>query len=139
MRCVVIVDPFTNWTHQCLSAFKMFFVCRALLQTQVPRPPISTTRRNSPMMDRKSVGAPLHTRLRRFTNVGISASEKHSSKRNASLGPVANPDFESNGIPFLPVMLIVVYLRKVSISQVYLFLSGVMLDYLLILQLLDFC
>ncbi|KAG0613123.1 hypothetical protein M758_6G078800 [Ceratodon purpureus] len=72
---------------------------RALLQTQVPRPPISSTRKNSPMMDRKSVGAPLQTRLRRYTNVGISStSEKLSTKRNASLGPVANPDFESNGI-----------------------------------------
>lgn len=69
---------------------------KALLQTQLPRPPISSARKNPSMMDRKSVAAPLQTRLRRYTNVGVS-SDKLSSKRNGSLGQVANPDFESSG------------------------------------------
>ena len=80
-------------------------LCRTLIQTQVPRPPISNSRKNSPMMDRKSVGAPLQTRLRRYTNAGMSSStDKLLSKRNSSLGAVANPDFESSGM-FLPGML----------------------------------
>ncbi|KAG0585317.1 hypothetical protein KC19_2G003100 [Ceratodon purpureus] len=71
---------------------------RALLQTQVPRPPISSGRKNSQVMDRKSVGGPLQTRLRRYTNAGIASStDKLSSKRNTSLGSVTNPDFESSG------------------------------------------
>lgn len=80
-------------------------LCRALLQTQVPRPPMSSTRKNPSMMDRKSVGAPLPTRLRRYTNVGISSStDKPPSKRNPLLGQVANPDFESSGT-FFPTVL----------------------------------
>ncbi|XP_024400704.1 kinesin-like protein KIN-14C isoform X1 [Physcomitrium patens] len=71
---------------------------RALTQTQVPRPPISSTRKTSSTMERKPVGAPLHIRPRRHTNVGISSStEKLVSKRNASIGAVSNSDFELNG------------------------------------------
>ncbi|XP_024394330.1 kinesin-like protein KIN-14C isoform X2 [Physcomitrium patens] len=71
---------------------------RALLQTQVPRPPISAIRKSSSVMNRKSVGAPLHSRPRRYSNIGISSStEKLLSKRNASLGAVASPDFECSG------------------------------------------
>lgn len=85
----------------------VFLLCRALLQTQVPRPPISAIRKSSSVMNRKSVGAPLHSRPRRYSNIGISSStEKLLSKRNASLGAVASPDFECSGMLFLPVVFL---------------------------------
>lgn len=76
-----------------------FVSSRALLQTQVPRPPVKTTRKISPVRaDRKSLGGQAQTRPRRYTNVGIAASTDKPPKRTISLGGNSNPDSELSGM-----------------------------------------
>jgi hypothetical protein len=79
--------------------FDRLLVARALLQTQVPRPPVKGARKLSPAVDRKSVAGNPQTRLRRYTNVGVNAStNKLASKRNVSLGGNLNFDPDSSGV-----------------------------------------
>ncbi|CAK9872555.1 unnamed protein product [Sphagnum jensenii] len=71
---------------------------KALLQTQVPRPPIRSSSKISPLRsDRRSLGGQQQPRPRRYTNVAIAVStDKPIAKRNVSLGGNSAPEGELN-------------------------------------------